>query len=145
MIRRLDGSGVTGNLNQRNEQIRQYCQANNKILYDFADIESYDPGGTYFGDLYPDDGCDYDGDGELPRVETGNWATEWQASHTEWVDWYTCGSAHSQPLNANQKAYAAWTLCTEIAAVPEPSTLLLNLASLLALAGLARASTRAAS
>jgi len=31
----LDGSGVSGNLNQRNEQIRAYCRANNKILFDF--------------------------------------------------------------------------------------------------------------
>lgn len=33
-----------------------------------------------------------------------------QDSHREGVDWYHCGSAHSQPLNANQKAYAAWAL-----------------------------------
>ena len=26
------------------------------------------------------------------------------------VDWYKCSSAHSQPLNANLKAYAAWWL-----------------------------------
>ena len=33
-----------------------------------------------------------------------------QNSHTEDIDWYTCSSAHSQPLNANRKAYAAWYL-----------------------------------
>lgn len=47
----LDGSGVAGNLNQRNEQIRAYCRTNDKVLFDFADIESYDPEGTYFLDL----------------------------------------------------------------------------------------------
>ena len=30
-------------------------------------------------------------------------------------DWYDCDSAHSEPLNANRKAYAAWALWTEIA------------------------------
>ena len=68
----LDGSGVSGNLNQRNEQIRAYCRANNKILFDFADIESYDPDGNYFLDMGADDGCFYSG---------GNWAQQWLAVH----------------------------------------------------------------
>jgi hypothetical protein len=115
MTGHLDGRGLEGILHQRNEQIRAYCRQNNKFLYDFADIESYDPDGNYFGDLYPDDNCDYDGDGSLPRTETGNWAIEWQNAHTEGIDWYNCGSAHSQPLNANLKAYAAWWLWVSIA------------------------------
>ncbi|MCU0630151.1 MAG: hypothetical protein MUF37_03230, partial [Methanoregulaceae archaeon] len=45
MTGHLVGTGVNGNLNQRNEQIRAYCRANNKVLFDFADIESYDPDG----------------------------------------------------------------------------------------------------
>ncbi|TET83275.1 MAG: PKD domain-containing protein, partial [Desulfobacteraceae bacterium] len=45
----------------------------------------------------------------------GNWAIEWQNSHTEDVDWYDCTSAHSQPLNANRKAYAAWWLWARLA------------------------------
>ena len=89
-----------------NQMIRDYCHANNKILYDFADIENYDPDGTYYE--FATDSCDYyaGATGSL----LGNWATEWQNSHTEGVDWYSCSSAHSQPLNANQKAYAAWYL-----------------------------------
>lgn len=108
MTGHLDGTGLTGNLHLRNEQIRKYCRTNNKILYDFADIESYNPDGTYFGDKKPNDACDYDtnGDGSLD----GNWAIEWQNRHTQGTDWYSCSSAHSQPLNANQKAYAAWWL-----------------------------------
>lgn len=31
------------------------------------------------------------------------------------VDWYRCGSAHSQPLDANRKAYAAWWLWARLA------------------------------
>jgi hypothetical protein len=33
----------------------------------------------------------------------------------EGVDWYNCDSAHSQPLNANRKAYAAWWLWCRLA------------------------------
>jgi hypothetical protein len=106
MTGHLDGTGLDGNLHLRNQQIRDYCAANGKILYDFADIESYDPDGTYFGDKHPTDNCDYDG---------GNWATEWQNSHTEGVDWYYCSPAHTQPLNGNLKAYAAWWLWARLA------------------------------
>lgn len=111
MTGHLDGTGLQGNLHLRNEQIRSYCRANKKILFDFADIESYDPDGTYFGDRLPNDACEYDGDGNGSRER--NWALEWQTAHPG--QWYSCGSAHSQPLNANLKAYAAWWLWARIA------------------------------
>jgi uncharacterized protein YjdB len=113
MTGHLDGTGVNGTLNIRNQQIRNYCRNNNKILYDFADIESYDPDGSYYLDKRANDNCDYDSnnDGSPDR----NWATVWQNSHTLNVDWYNCSSAHSQPLNANRKAYAAWWLFARLA------------------------------
>jgi hypothetical protein len=101
MTGHTNGTGLTGNLHLRNQQIRNYCEAHNRILFDFEDIESYDPDGKYFGDKNVTDSCAYSG---------GNWAVEWQNSHTEGVDWYECSSAHSEPLNANLKAYAAWWL-----------------------------------
>jgi hypothetical protein len=113
MTGHLDGTGLTGNLHLRNEQIRNYCKTNKKFLFDFADIESYNPDGVYFGDKKPNDACDYDSDGD--GTQDTNWAIEWQDSHTEGVDWYSCSSAHSQPLNANMKAYAAWYLWARIA------------------------------
>lgn len=117
MTGHLDGSGVNGNLNQRNEQIRAYVRANNKVLFDFADIESYDPDGKYYLSRGADDGCNYN---------DGNWATAWQNSHPLNTDWYTCGAAHTQPLNANMKAYAAWNLWARLAGwdgtvVPTPT------------------------
>lgn len=115
MTGHLDGSGLEGNLHQRNNQIRNYCRTNDKILYDFEDIESYDPSDVYFGDKYPDDACAYE---TSPGQRNGNWAIEWQNTHTEGVDWYNCSSAHSQPLNANQKAYAAWWLFARMAGWP---------------------------
>ena len=104
----------------RNKQIREYCVANKKVLYDFADIESYDPDGKFF--TYVDDNCDYY-DKEIGGTKLGNWAIEWQNAHTQGVDWYTCNSAHSQPLNANLKAYAAWWLWARIAGWPGIKTL----------------------
>jgi hypothetical protein len=111
MTGHLDGSGLNGNLHARNEQIRKYCADNKRWLFDFADIESYDPDGAYFGDKSPNDNCDFDSDGNgtLDR----NWAIEWQNAHPG--QWYSCSSAHSQPLNANQKAYAAWHLWARLA------------------------------
>lgn len=113
MTGHLDGSGLTGNLHLRNEQIRNYCTENKKILYDFADIECYNPDGTYFGGKKPDDACAYDTNGDGTR--DGNWATEWQNTHTQGVDWFTCSAAHTQTLNGNQKAYAAWWLWARLA------------------------------
>jgi hypothetical protein len=113
MTGHLDGTGLTGNLHLRNEQIRNFCREDGRILYDFADIESYNPDGTYFGDKKPNDACAYDTNGDGSR--DGNWAVEWQNSHTEGIDWYNCSSAHSEPLNANMKAYSAWWLWARLA------------------------------
>ncbi|MGD9365818.1 MAG: DNRLRE domain-containing protein [Desulfobacteraceae bacterium] len=114
MTGHLNGSGLTGNLHLRNEQIRNYCINNDKILYDFADIESYDPDGLVnYNALLANDNCDYDSDNNGSRDK--NWAVDWQDAHTRNVDWYACTSVHSQPLNANQKAYAAWWLWARLA------------------------------
>ncbi len=111
MTGHLNGGGATGNVNVRNNQIRDYCRTNNKVLFDFADIESYDPDGLVnYMELGCDDGCNYTLNGA-----SHNWAIEWQNAHTQNVDWYDCGSAHSQALNANRKAYAIWWLFARIA------------------------------
>jgi hypothetical protein len=108
MTGHLVGTGSAGNLNKRNQQIRNYVRAHDKILYDFADIESFDPDGLVnYMKLNANDNCDYNGG--------HNWATEWQATHTEDVDWYDCSPAHTQALNGNQKAYAAWWLWARLA------------------------------
>ena len=114
MTGHLDGSGSEGNLNKRNDQIRAYCQANKKVLFDFADIESYDPDGLVnYMALNANDNCDYDSSGV-----SRNWAQRWQNTHTLNSDWYNCSAAHSQPLNANRKAYAAWWLWARLAGWP---------------------------
>jgi len=82
-------------------------------LFDFYDIELYDPDGNYYGDKAVNDNCDYDSDGNGSRDK--NWATDWQAAHRPDVDWYSCGCAHSQSLNCNQKAYAVWAMWARLA------------------------------
>ena len=113
MTGHLDGTGVNGTLNKNNEQIRKYCRDNNKILYDFADIESYDPNGNYYLDKGTDDACNYDSNGD--GINDSNWAIKWQNTHAVNIDWFNCVSAHSQPLNANMKAYATWWLWARLA------------------------------
>ena len=111
----LDGGGVEGDLNLRNEQIRQYCEDNNKILFDFADIESYDPDGAEFLSNYARDDCSYRCDGS-----TCNWADEWCAAHAGDPLCATCSCAHSKPLNCNLKARAFWWMMARIAGWPGP-------------------------
>lgn len=101
------GTGESGNLHIRNNQIRAFCLTNKKILYDFEDIESWNPDGVYFGDRNCNANCDYDG---------GNWAIEWQNAHPgEWFACQQCYGCHTQPLNCNLKAGAAWWLWARLA------------------------------
>lgn len=53
-----DGFPAYSKLRQNNEQIRKYCIDHNKILYDFADIESWDPDGNFYTDNYSCSWCE---------------------------------------------------------------------------------------
>ena len=111
MTGHLTGTGEEGNLNQRNNQIRAHVIATNAILFDFADIESYDPNGNYFLDLGADDGCNYSG---------GNWADEWCAANPGSELCASCSCAHSRALNCNLKGRAFWWMLARIAGWPGP-------------------------
>jgi hypothetical protein len=106
----LDASGPTGTLHQNNERIRNYCRANHKILFDFADIERYNPDGEDFLDKGTDDYCNYSG---------GNWADQWITAHpdSELAKMANnCGNcAHSKKLNCILKGRAFWWLLARIA------------------------------
>ena len=106
MTGHLDGTGETGNLHIRNEQIRNYCISNDKVLFDFADIESHDPDGEYFLDRGADDACNY---------AAGNWAIEWCSANPGSDLCATCSCAHSHPLNCNLKARAFWWMMARLA------------------------------
>ncbi len=109
MTGHLDGTGEEGNLHQRNEQIRAFCRDNGKVLFDFADIESYDPDGNYFLDRSANDNCDYiDGNGQRR-----NWAQEWCARNPGECE--SCSCAHSQCLNCQMKGRAFWWMMARLA------------------------------
>ncbi len=113
MTGHLEGEGAVstpGTTFYSNEQIRRYCRDNNKILYDFADIESYNPDGVDMLRKGATDELYYDPDGEEPYDRTQNWGTEWQGAHVQDVDWYNCTPQHTQAVNGNFKAYGAWYL-----------------------------------
>ncbi len=95
MTGHTDGGSAT--LEQNNNLVRQYVQEHEKILYDFADIESYDPDGTHYPDM--DDSCP--------------WCYTWCANHPE-----DCQSLpttddecqHSHGFNCKLKGQALWWL-----------------------------------
>lgn len=98
MTGHLDGGGPDGNLYQRNNQIRDFCSTNNKVLFDFADIESWDPDGNYYPN--ENDGC--------------SWCYDWCDAN----DCPSCGScAHSHCFNCNLKGKAFWSMMATIAGV----------------------------
>lgn len=95
MTGHLDGGGIDGNLYIRNNEIRDYCRQHGKVLFDFADIESYAPDGTY----YPDesDAC--------------AWCSDWCAVNP----CPDCGGcAHSHCFNCYQKGKSFWWLMAKL-------------------------------
>ncbi|MBN2445993.1 MAG: hypothetical protein JXO22_04675 [Phycisphaerae bacterium] len=111
MTGHTDGSGVDGNLNQRNQQVRDFAIAHNMVVFDFADIESYDPDGNGYLALGCNDNGDYSG---------GNWCTQWCAANPGSELCATCSCAHSQPLICNLKGRAFWWMMARLAGWPGP-------------------------
>jgi hypothetical protein len=72
-----------------------FCSGNEKVLFDFADIESWDPDGNYYP--WETDAC--------------NWCSDWCAVHA-------CPScpdcAHSHCLNCYRKGMAWWWMAARM-------------------------------
>ena len=129
MTAHANGGGEGDSSDTRNQQIRQHCISHDRILFDFSDIENYDPDGNYFLDKLLTDALYYDSDND--SVRDANWASEYLGRHpgseldqlTHGVDNYDgCGScAHSDGDNNNSrlncilKGRAVWALFARLA------------------------------
>ena len=123
-----------------NQQIRKHCADNNRILFDFNDIECYNPDGAYFGEAAADgvtyeglrrldDDCSYIIDPNDPTTR-GNWGIEWRTAkpdeelskisadnvctsctHSDGTD----GRSENSRLHCVLKGQAAWWLWAVLA------------------------------
>lgn len=99
MTGHLEGTGIDGNLYQRNNQIRDFVKVNGKVLFDFADIESYDPDGNYYPNA--DDGCP--------------WCQSYCDATPGFCPTPAIDCAHSHSLNCMLKGQAFWWMLARIA------------------------------
>ncbi len=130
MTGHAEGDGENGERSDAlNRIIRAHCAAHDRILFDFADLENYDPDNKYFLDKNVTDALYYDfqGDGDA------NWAVEYIDRHDgSELDKLTTGvgvslydgcdsCAHSDGpnnlarLNCVLKGRAAWHLFARLA------------------------------
>jgi hypothetical protein len=92
-----------GEVHYNNQLIRGHCREKGRILFDFGDIEAYDPDGAYYWDLNLRDNLNYDG---------GNWGLEWIATNP--------GSELDQLTTGNGvPGYAGCTYCSHSDFRPE--------------------------
>jgi hypothetical protein len=94
-----DTLNTANTLKYNNNLVRQYVINNNKVLFDFADIESYDPDGTYYPTT--SDAC--------------AWCTTWCTNHPSDCTNLTGSCAHSHPYNCKLKAKAFWYMMARLA------------------------------
>jgi hypothetical protein len=129
MTGHAEGQGEGGVIHTANEQIRAHCRTLDRVLFDFADIENYDPNGTYFYDHPMWDNLDYSKNG----YRDANWGQEWCAANRgseleqlttgDGVSGYSgcaecahSGSAQAdETINCVLKGRAAWHLFARLA------------------------------
>lgn len=89
-------------LTRNNQIIRDWVIAHNGILFDFADIESWDPAGNYYPQS--DDSC--------------SWCADWCREHSaqcRGLPGFDNGCAHTEGYNCLRKAQAFWWLSARLA------------------------------
>jgi hypothetical protein len=102
MTGHTDGSNTPetkNSLKYNNQLVRQYALNNGKVLYDFEDIESWDPAGNYHPNTSDD--C--------------AWCTTWCQQHqTDCLD-LPADCEHSHGFNCILKAKAFWWMMARLA------------------------------
>lgn len=94
-----------GELLRNNDMVRKYVKANNKVLFDFYDIDTHDPSGKEHPDAT--DAC--------------KWCASWCKAHPRDCENlidpspYPGECAHSHPLNCMMKAKAFWWMMARLA------------------------------
>jgi hypothetical protein len=97
-----DGTAPGSILWRNNDMVRAYAQANDKILFDFADLETYAPDGS--GPYYND------GDGYC------EWCADWCTAHPTAFECQSLPScAHTHGLACTLKGQAFWWLMARLA------------------------------
>ncbi len=99
MTGHTDGTTGDSPLNRNNNMVRQYALENHKILYDFADIESWLPDGTPYAN--PNDSCP--------------WCQSWCDTYNNYCPDPAISCAHSHSLNCYLKGQAFWWLSARLA------------------------------
>ncbi len=97
MTGHTDGGSTT--LTRNNNLIRQYALDQQMVLFDFADIESYDPDGNYYPNT--DDSC--------------SWCADWCTTHPVDCADLVASCAHSHPFNCLRKGQAFWWMMARLA------------------------------
>lgn len=115
MTGHTDGSqdNLDSTLRRNNQMVRDYVLANDKVLFDFADIESWDPDGGYHANT--DDSCP--------------WCATWCSTHASYcanfdTNFYNqChDGGHTHPLICKMKANAFWWMMARLAGWPGPTS-----------------------
>jgi hypothetical protein len=96
MTGHTDGGSAT--LTRNNNMVLDYARDHQKVVFDFADIESWDPAGNY----YPN------------TTDACPWCSDWCAAHPE--DCQNLPScAHSHGLVCKLKGQAFWWMMARLA------------------------------
>jgi hypothetical protein len=108
----------TGNPRDQAALITDYCNTHGYFCIDYYSIDTHAMNSTYYEDA---------GDNGNSTSYGGNFYQDWQASHSEGVDWYksrsapapagstTPGDHNDQYITANRKAFAFWWVLAKIA------------------------------
>lgn len=110
-------SGLKAQLDANNQQVRDYVTVNNKILFDYRDIETHDPAGNYYPDTI--DECEWcDAWCGLHPADCADLPADFITSQLPEFSGLSCSHSFSgdrnKTLNCVQKAKAFWWMMARL-------------------------------